>query len=285
MNLNKIISVSFRSDLERFFKEDDLERNFYYINSLPDEIVECKIIFKSETTVAGMPFFLECFKYLGGIIDEEETLLELEGKRIFKTPFAANFTIPFSLALTGERVALNLLQNLSGIAHLTSKFVEKAQKYQISILDTRKTVPGLRSLQKYAVRIGGGCNHRMGQSDLWMIKDNHKQFFGGIKNSLEYFSSMHSFYQPIVLEIHSLNELKEAIDLKVKHVMLDNFSPDLLVEAIKIKAVDMTYEISGGITLDNIDNYLMRGVDAISVGSLTTKTLNADISLKYQRIS
>ena len=125
----------------------------------------------------------------------------------------------------------------------------------------------------------------MGQSDLWMIKDNHKQFFGGIKNSLEYFSSMHSFYQPIVLEIHSLNELKEAIDLKVKHVMLDNFSPDLLVEAIKIKAVDMTYEISGGITLDNIDNYLMRGVDAISVGSLTTKTLNADISLKYQRIS
>ena len=283
MNLNKIISASFRSDLERFFKEDDLERNFYYINSLPDDIVECKIIFKSETIVAGMPFFLECFKYLGGIIDEEETLLSLEGKRISKTPFEACFTIPFSLALTGERIALNILQNLSGIAHQTIKFVEKAQKYQISILDTRKTFPGLRSLQKYAVRVGGGSNHRMGQSDLWMIKDNHKQFFGGIKNALEYFSSMNSFYQPIVLEIHSLLELKEAINLNVKHVMLDNFSPDLLVEALKIKTGDMTYEISGGITLDNIDNYLMKGVDAISVGSLTTKTHNADISLKYQR--
>jgi len=285
MNLNTIISASFRSDLERFFKEDDLERNFYYINSLPDEIVECRIIFKSKTIIAGMPFFLEGFKYLGGIIDEEETLLSLEGKKISNPPFEASFTIPFSIALTGERIALNLLQNLSGIAHLTSKFVEKAQKYQISILDTRKTLPGLRSLQKYAVRVGGGSNHRMGQSDLWMIKDNHKQFFGGIKNSLEYFSSMNSFYQPIVLEIHSLPELKEAINLNVKHVMLDNFSPDQLVEAIKIKVSDMTYEISGGITLDNIDHYLMKGVDAISIGSLTTKTHNADISLKYQRIN
>lgn len=285
MCVNRILAASFKSDLERFFKEDDLERNFYYINSLPEEIVRCRVIFKSETVVSGMPFFIECFKYLGGIIDEEESLLELEGKKISEPPFETSFTIPFSIALTGERVALNILQNLSGISSLAEKYVEKAKKYNITILDTRKTLPGLRSLQKYAVRLGGGFNHRMGQSDVWMIKDNHKQFFGGIKGAVDYFSSMNSFYQPMVVEIHSLPELKEAIDLNLNHVMLDNFSPELLIEAVKIKPDFMTFEISGGITLDNIEGYLIEGVDAISVGSLTTKMFHSDISLKYQRIN
>jgi nicotinate-nucleotide pyrophosphorylase (carboxylating) len=132
------------------------------------------------------------------------------------------------------------------------------------------------------VRVGGGYNHRLGQTDLWMIKDNHKSCLGGLKGAFEFFQSQGTFYNNIIAEIHDLYELNEAISLEIKHVMLDNFSPDQIREAVKLKAAGMTYEVSGGICLETLKNYLIPGVDALSVGSLTYSAPRVDISLKYR---
>ena len=119
---------------------------------------------------------------------------------------------------------------------------------------------------------------------MWMIKDNHKRFFGGIRPALDFFKNMQGFYTPIEVEVHNLEELKIAINCNVKHVMLDNFSPAEVVEAISYKPKNITYEISGGIKLDNIDEYFIKGIDAISVGALTYAPPSVDISFKYHKI-
>lgn len=273
-------SSLFTQDLIAFyFKEDDFHTNFAYISKLPKDTVSCSLKFKQDMVVAGLPFFEGVFEYLGvkGL-----ELAGLEGKEI-KNGEELNFKLPFNVALTGERIALNLLQRASAIATYTKKFSEKAKQKNIAILDTRKTTPGHRALEKYAVNVGGGFNHRFGQVDCWMIKDNHKPFFGGLKQALDYFNSMNSFYTPVIVEVHNLDELKEAGELGVKHVMLDNFSPEQIKEAINIKRGDQSFEVSGGISLENLDNYLLEGVDAISSGSLTYNAPHVDISLKYKK--
>lgn len=285
--MNRVVSSVLKRDLEHFFAEDDLSRNFFYMNKLPNDEVLCSLNFKSEMIVSGLPWFFESFRYLG--FKDEGAFLDLyedlEGKLITKNEKKSlEFKLPFSIAVTGERIALNLLQHASSISTFTEKFVKKAKKYKISILDTRKTTPGLRSLEKYAVVAGGGYNHRMGQADLWMVKDNHKSFFGGIKEACDFFKSIHGFYTPIEVEIHSLDELKEAVELKIKHVMLDNFSTNDVLAAIKIKPDFMTFEISGGVRLDTIDDYLISGVDAISIGALTYAAPQVDLSLKYRKV-
>ncbi len=281
--MNNIIERAIYDDIGAYFKEDDLARNLYYTVSLPNDLVECRLKFKSKIKVAGLPYFVAAFNYLSHqVLDydlflKEEGTLKANGDEII-------FHLPFSVALTGERIALNLLQHASSIATFVEKFVVKAEFLNIKILDTRKTLPGMRLIEKYAVRIGGGFNHRLGQTDLWMIKDNHKEFFGGMKNALSFFYSMQSFYNPIVVEIHSLTELEEAISLNVKHVMLDNFSVVDVQKAVAIKPDNMTYECSGGVRLDSIEKYLIPGVDAISVGALTYAAPPVDISLKYKKV-
>ncbi len=278
-----LISNSMRDDLDYFFKGDDLLRNLYYLAKLPEDKVNCSLKFKDDMIIAGIPYFIEAFKYLGANLSLDD-FLELEGKRVVKNDnYSFDFKLPFALALTGERIALNLLQHCSSIATYTDKFVKLAAKKKISILDTRKTTPGLRTLEKYAVRIGGGYNHRFGQTDVWMVKDNHKNYFGGLKNAVDFFKSMGGFYTPIEVEIHSLEELQEAIQYGVKIVMLDNFSPKDIKEAVKIKPDFMIYEVSGGIQVDNIETYLIKGVDAISAGAITYNAPNVDISLKYEK--
>lgn len=285
--MNPLISSALRTDIDHFFKEDDLARNLYYTSSLPSEPVKCSIYFKDDMVVAGLPYFFEVFKFLGAKFSEDDLnyFLSFEGIERQKdlTP-AIQFELPFSIALTGERIALNLLQHASSIATSTRNFVAKAKDSGVSILDTRKTTPGLRSIEKYAVRIGGGHNHRLGQADVWMVKDNHKDYFGGLREAVEFFRGMQGFYTPIEVEIHDIAELQDAIDLGIKHVMLDNFSPDQVRKAIDIKPENMTYEISGGIRLETLESYLIDGVDAISVGALTYDAPHVDISLKYKRV-
>ena len=278
----KDLKTVFIQDLvASYFKEDDFHTNFAYISKLPADPVACSLKFKQDMVVAGLPFFVETFKYLCDA--KLDALLEMEGKLISKGEELA-FELPFNVALTGERIALNLLQRASAIATYTKRFVDIASKTDIKILDTRKTTPGHRSLEKYAVNVGGGYNHRFGQTDVWMIKDNHKTFFGGLEGALNYFKSMRTFYQPVVVEIHDLAELKQAIELGARHLMLDNFSPEQIREAAKLKTSNQTFEVSGGISLDNLENYLIEGVDAISSGSLTYNAPHVDISLKYKRI-
>ena len=278
--LNKFLS----KQLESFFAEDDLHRNMAYMTQLPTDLVKCQLKLKDDMTVAGLAVFFETFNHLLETPLQYSDFMSLEGQKVRKSDAVEiQFELPFNIVLTGERVALNLLQKVSSIATYTQKYVEIANPYGIKILDTRKTTPGYRALEKYGVYVGGGYNHRFGQSDVWMIKDNHKSFFGGLSAAADFFQSMHGIYTPLVVEIHSIDELKEAITLNFKHVMLDNFTHEDIVKAVEIKPATMTYEVSGGVRLNNLESYCINGVDAISVGALTYDAPAVDISLKYNR--
>lgn len=275
-------SKIWRENFELFFKEDDINRNFSYLSSLPDNLVNCRIHLKDDLILAGLPFFFETFNYLQSGIVNYDSLMEYEGQ-IFKKidKKTIEFALPFNIALTGERIALNLLQRTSSIATFTNKFVKKSG--EVKILDTRKTTPGLRFIEKYGVRLGGGHNHRSGQTDAWMVKDNHKSFFGGVSEAIKFFESQKTHYQPIIVEIHDLTELEQVAGLGIKHFMLDNFEVEDIKGAVELKQAGMTYEVSGGVNLENLDQYLIEGVDAISSGSLTYAAPPVDISLKYHR--
>ncbi len=282
-------SISLKKHIENFFKEDDLDRNIFYNQGLPCDLVECTLKFKTDRTlISGLPFFMESFIFLGAEKSYFGDLLSHEGCRVKfekgKDTHSLKFNLPFSIALSGERIALNLLQRSSNIATYTSKFVELAEIKGISILDTRKTMPGLRFLDKYSVRIGGGKNHRFGQTDNWMVKDNHKSYFGGIEEAVNFFKKIGSFYNPLVVEVHTLEEFEKANSLGVKHFMLDNFTPVDIIEAVKSKKEGTTIEVSGGIQLGTLEDYLIEGVDAISVGALTHSPETVDISLKMKRL-
>ncbi|MBC7426975.1 MAG: carboxylating nicotinate-nucleotide diphosphorylase [Bacteriovorax sp.] len=268
----------YEQDYARFFAEDDLQGNAFYLNQLPITQVECILKIKSNVLLSGLPYFVGAFNYLGSKLDYKE-LSANEGVN-FKKGHTISFNLPFALALSGERVALNLLQQSTRISTFTQQFVKAAEGSNTKILDTRKTTPGLRILEKYAVRVGGAHNHRFSQADVWMIKDNHKTFFGGLEPAWKYFQSMQTFYQNTIVEIHSLDELKQAFELGVKHMMLDNFSPADIVTAIAIKKAGVTYEVSGGVKLDNIKDFLIEGVDAISIGALTHSAPHIDLSMK-----
>ncbi|MBC7713047.1 MAG: carboxylating nicotinate-nucleotide diphosphorylase [Rhizobacter sp.] len=269
---------AFEQDYARFFAEDDLQGNAFYLNQLPTTQVECILKIKSDVMLSGLPYFVGAFNYLGSKLDYNELSMN-EGVN-FKKGHTITLGLPLAIALSGERVALNLLQQSTRISTFTQQFVKAAEGSNIKILDTRKTTPGLRILEKYAVRVGGAHNHRFSQSDAWMIKDNHKTFFGGLGPAWKYFQSMQTFYQNTIVEIHSLDELKMAFELGITHVMLDNFLPADIKAAVAIKKSGVTYEVSGGVKLDNIKDYLIDGVDAISIGALTHSAPHIDLSMK-----
>jgi len=279
LNISQVLKENF----DLFLAEDDLHKNFGYLNSLPKEEVHCHLKVKDNLILAGLPFFFEVFNHISKENIDYSKHYEFEGKRYTKEEnFEICFTLPFNIALSGERLALNLVQRASSIATNTEKYVKEAG--EIKILDTRKTTPGLRFLEKYAVKTGGGYNHRFAQSDAWMVKDNHKTFFGGVKEAIKFFQDQHSFYQPIIVEIHNLEELNEAYSVGARHFLLDNFSPDEIKKAVDNKKEGMTYEVSGGINLENIKNYCLEGVDAFSSGSLTYDARPVDLSLKFTKL-
>lgn len=269
--------------IEKWLEEDDLTRNFHYTRSLPKHPVKLQLKVKSPLILAGTDYLAATFIQLGSNMNFE-FLSEYEGKKLNEMVIEFPETMPFNLAVTGERLALNLVQHASSIATWTEKHVALAKTKNIRILDTRKTTPGLRSLEKYAVRMGGGFNHRLGQTDTWMIKDNHKSSLGGLKGAWKFFQDQGAFYNNTVVEIHSIDELKEAITIGCEHVMLDNFSPEKIKEAVKLKKAGMTFEVSGGLTLNSISDYLIEGVDALSMGSITYSAPRVDLSLKFKTL-
>ena len=270
-------------EIEAWLKEDDLNRNFHYTKSLPNHPVKLELKIKSPLILAGTDYLAATFIQLGSTNDFS-FLREYEGKKMNETTIEFPETLPVNIAVTGERLALNLVQHASSIATWTEKHVELARGKNIKILDTRKTTPGLRSLEKYAVRTGGGYNHRLGQTDSWMIKDNHKTSLGGLASAWKFFQDQGTFYNNIVVEIHSLEELEEATKLGCTHLMLDNFSVEKIHEAVKVKKPGMTYEVSGGLNLQTLQNYLIDGVDALSLGSLTYSAPRVDLSLKFKNV-
>ncbi|MCC7527235.1 MAG: carboxylating nicotinate-nucleotide diphosphorylase [Candidatus Melainabacteria bacterium] len=183
--------------------------------------------------------------------------------------------------LTAERTALNLMQRMSGIATSTRLYVQKAKPYGIEILDTRKTAPGLRVFDKLAVRLGGGTNHRIGLYDQILIKDNHIACAGSIKKAV---AAARCLYRGkrIEVETTSLSEVQEALDSSCDIIMLDNMTPAEIASCIDLVRKEAQIEVSGGITLETLDSYLIAGVDFISVGSLTHSVKSIDISLEVE---
>jgi len=186
--------------------------------------------------------------------------------------------------LTAERLLLNFMQRLSGIATTTNFYVEKLKGTNTKLLDTRKTTPLLRELEKYAVKIGGGENHRFGLFDMILVKDNHIDFAGGIANAVnavETYLKMKDLNLKIEVEARSIDDVKELLDYKSVHrIMLDNFTPERMKEAIVLIDGQAETEASGGITIENLREYAETGVDYISVGALTHHIKSLDMSLK-----
>ncbi|MGC1184822.1 MAG: carboxylating nicotinate-nucleotide diphosphorylase [Candidatus Dormiibacterota bacterium] len=188
---------------------------------------------------------------------------------------------PAAAVLAGERTALNFLQHLSGIASLTARYVAVARAYGVTIQDTRKTVPGLRSLEKYAARTGGAQNHRMGLYDAVLIKDNHVDLAGGLKEALERALSRHPARE-VEVEVRSKEELLTALEVGVGRVLLDNFSPAQVAEAVGLIDHRAEIEVSGGVSLENLAEYAAARPDYISVGRLTHSAPALDLALKVR---
>ena len=188
--------------------------------------------------------------------------------------------------LTAERLVLNCMQRMSGIATITRQYVDAIKGYPAKILDTRKTTPLFRMLEKEAVRIGGGCNHRMGLYDMVMLKDNHIDFCGGIEKAIEttnQYLAANNLDLKIEVETRNLDDVRRVLAVgKVHRIMLDNYSPDMITEAVALINGQYETEASGGITLENIRAYAATGVDYISVGAITHHAVSMDLSLKAQ---
>ena len=189
---------------------------------------------------------------------------------------------PAPAILTGERTALNFIQTLSGTATLTRQYVNAISNSSAKVLDTRKTIPGLRLAQKYAVHCGGGTNHRIGLYDMILIKENHILACGSIKASIMQAQKI-SPNLPLEVEVESLEELKEALDAGAKRILLDNFDLPLLEQAVKYTAGKAELEASGNITLENIGDIANTGVDYISTGAITKNIRAIDLSLRIAR--
>lgn len=208
-----------------------------------------------------------------------------DGQRVRPGDLVAVVEGPARGMLTAERTALNFLGRLSGIATLTAKYVEAVRGTKAKVLDTRKTAPGWRALEKYAVRCGGGENHRMGLYDMVLIKDNHIALTGGIAEAVKRArENMGSRKLKLEVEVRNLKELEEALASGVDRVLLDNMSPEDVREAVGLVGGRVEVEASGGITLENIGEYAETGVDYISVGAITSSVRSLNISMDVRPV-
>ncbi len=211
-------------------------------------------------------FTAEVYKNDGDVLQKGDIIAEIHGKT--------------KVILKGERTALNLIQHMSGVATATAKAVELVKGTNASIADTRKTLPGLRPLQKYAVTVGGGKNHRYNLSDAAMLKDNHVDAGGGIAAAVAKLKARLGHMTKIELEVRNLDELGQALEAGVDVIMLDNMSTEMMRDAVAITNGRALLEASGGITDDRIREIAETGVDIISMGALTHSVTAFDISLK-----
>jgi nicotinate-nucleotide pyrophosphorylase (carboxylating) len=244
------------------------------------------ILAKEKGVIAGLPVAREVFRQVDKQIKFVPRLRD--GKMAKKGQAIAELSGPAAGILTGERVALNFLQHLSGIATLTRKFKSQISKVKtnVKLLDTRKTIPGMRVLEKYAVKVGGGVNHRMGLYDAILIKDNHIKLAGGIERAIKAVRDKKALkamraIKGIEAEAKTIAEVIEAIRAGVDRILLDNMRVKTLREAVKLcRKARVKTEASGGVNLENIRAIAGTGVDYISIGALTHSAKALDISLK-----
>ena len=248
---------------------------------IPDEAsATAEIIAKQDLVLAGTLVVREVFRKLDPWV--QFTPLAHDGAKVQPGGIIAQVSGKTRALLAGERVALNILQHLSGIATLTAKYREALKGQRAEILDTRKTLPGMRALEKYAVRMGGGRNHRAGLYDGILIKDNHIAAAGGIIKAM---ANIRTRVQPLLkieVEVKNLDEVREAMAAGATMIMLDNMPPHLMKQAVNIVGGKVLVEASGNVTLENLKAIAETGVDFISSGSITHSAPAADISMKIK---
>jgi nicotinate-nucleotide pyrophosphorylase (carboxylating) len=246
----------------------------------PDVQGAARIEARETFVVAGLDAARTCFEILDGSIRWETSVPE--GSRVGPGEVIARIHGPLAVLLTGERTALNLLARLSAIATLTARFVAAIEGTDARIIDTRKTTPGMRILEKAAVRTGGGGNHRFGLDDGILIKDNHVRAAGGVSEAVKRARNAAPHGLVVEVEVTTLEELDEALAAGAPAILLDNMDPGTVRRAVERARGEAVIEASGGIDLDNVHAYADAGVDLISIGALTHSAGSVDVSLEIE---
>lgn len=271
--------------VDEALKEDTGDGDHSTLSCIPPEAKGKAILkIKQDGILAGVSVAQKIFQY-----KEPESVFSIykkDGEQMVfgETAFEVNAKV--HTILVCERLVLNCMQRMSGIATLTKQYTDKLKGYKTRVLDTRKTTPNFRLLEKEAVRIGGGVNHRFGLFDMIMLKDNHIDYCGGIEKAIEKASRYVEEKKPglkIEVETRSIDDVKKVIKVgkgKVFRIMLDNFQPAQITEAVQLIGEDFETEASGGINLENIEEYAATGVDYVSVGALIHQARSLDLSLK-----
>ncbi len=265
------------------FAEDIGDGDHTTLCCIPDDAMgESKLLIKEEGVFAGVDIAKEVFRRFDPSMTVEVFIQD--GAHVKPGDIVMSVKGKVRSLLQTERLMLNILQRMSGIATMTNKYVKKLEGTKTRVLDTRKTTPGMRMLEKLAVKIGGGTNHRIGLFDMILLKDNHIDFAGGIENAI---SRCHNYLEEkgkklkIEIEVRSFEELQRVLDFGgVDRIMLDNFTPEETKKAVELIGGKYETESSGGITFDTIRDYAEQGVDFISVGALTHSVKGLDMSFK-----
>ncbi len=279
--MNELELKAAQTLIELALKEDVGEGDITTDNIIPAESRrKAKMVAKADGVVAGLPVAEMVFRRLDpNFVWDVKTP---EGTRVKKGDVMVEFEGTYRALLTGERTALNFLQRLSGIATMSAKYADAVKDFKTVILDTRKTLPGFRVLDKYAVKTGGASNHRIGLYDMAMIKDNHIEVAGGITKAVE--AVRNNIKSGILIEVETttLEQVQEAIDAKADIIMLDNMDTETMKKGVELIAGRAKVEASGNMTLERLREVAATGVDYISIGALTHSVSALDISQRLE---
>ena len=271
-----------KSDIEKIVQlaiSEDIGDGDLTSSLLGDKMIDAEIVCRENAVICGVEFANLCFLSIDRNIQIDWSVAD--GSEVNSGEVICRISGPAKNIVTAERVALNFLQLLSATSTKTAELVRLIRGTKAKLLDTRKTIPGLRRAQKYAVKCGGGVNHRMGLYDCVMLKENHILAIGSLEASIK--NAVNKFPKiPIIVEVESLHELQSALSMRdINRVLCDNFSIEDLREAVKISSGIYPLEVSGGMNENNILQYAETGVDFISIGSLTKDIKSIDLSLRF----
>lgn len=275
VNIDDLILMALKEDIS----SEDITTNSVMREK---KLGTVQLICKQDGVIAGLEIFKRVFELL-----DRETITKLyfkDGDKVKKGDLLGEVEGDIRVLLSGERTALNYLQRMSGIATYTNNMVKLLEGSSVKLLDTRKTTPNMRIFEKYAVKVGGGNNHRYNLSDGILLKDNHIDAAGGVANAIKMAKEYAPFVRKIEVEVENLDMLKEALDAGADIIMLDNMTPDMMKEAVKLTRGKAVTECSGNITKENIQTIIDTGVDYVSSGALTHSAPILDVSLKNLRV-
>ena len=271
MQADKLIRMALQEDIT----SEDVSTNAVMRSAVKGTV---DLIAKEDGIIAGLDVYARVFQIL-----DEKTEISFnfkDGEAVKKGDLLGTVTGDIRVLLSGERVALNYLQRMSGIATYTKQVSKLLEGSKVTLLDTRKTTPNCRVFEKYAVRIGGGCNHRYNLSDGVLLKDNHIGAAGSVAKAVAMAKEYAPFVRKIEIEVETMEQVKEAVEAGADIIMLDNMTPEMMKEAVELIAGGAQTECSGNITKENIAKILETGVDFVSSGALTHSAPILDISMK-----